>query len=1030
MKCPKCDSEASQDSLYCHKCGAGLAKNIHVPPPETTRDFGEEPSFFFSPGDDFGSRYKIIGEIGRGGMGRVYKAEDRELHTVTALKMIRPEFLADERMVERFKKEILLTREIVHENVVRIHDFGEIRGVKFISMQYIEGKSLKKMIEESGAIPFENIKDITKKICCGLIAAHKKGIVHRDLKPHNIMIDRDNNVYITDFGLAMSSADQESTQLGTMVGTPEYIAPEQWLGNKVDKRADIYTLGIMMYEMITGRRPFTADSDLGYYHKHLREKPVFPDAAGTKVPAYFKKIVQKCLEKKREYRYQDAAELLSDITQGAFSKDSAISRLKKNRFLYKIAAALLILCAIYGIYELGGSFIKKTSPLIRGKNISVAVLPFQALGGEKNRNQRQLTLSYLLSVDLDQSRFIRVLPEDRFHEILKKEAPNNSGIYPAEKLKKIAAAVNVDYIINGTFIKAGEKVRLTAGIWDSRQGQSIGHVKVDSEENTIFTAIDRLTLDIKKKLNFSYRELFMDKEIDRAVETVTTSSQKALQYYLEGQQEFYKEKFDSSIRLFEKAVNEDPDFAMAYKDMAWSYASINDMDKRSEYFKKALKHSKSLPEKEKLLIEGYYYSDYEKTFDKAKAAFKKLLDIYPEDSEANMKLGGLHFICEEWDKAIAYYKKVADNMNPDPQPYAFLAWAYMAEGMYEQARETIDNYHKVFPGKIRLLGLKADSYIIQGKYALAALALPKIDEESEDNKLRQGEMLLFTGDLKRAEKEFKELKRIIQENFLSENDLSHIEGMNKLRQLYLLQGKVDESIKLLEENIRLTETFDFKLTLVFELAQLYLRLDRPQEAMIEIEKNMKIKSDSIRPFYNQMKLFYMSFAYLKLGLRREMESTLARLKEQVDKGVLKTNIKYYYLIKGMKERQDKNYKQAIDYLEKAVSYLPHQIRKDFYFSQQAMFLYELAVTYFEAGDPENARERFEQVISMTFGRVYFGDLYAESHYYLGKIYREKGWKEKAKQAYAAFLSLWQDSDRGLWEKEKQAARQYLKKIET
>jgi tetratricopeptide (TPR) repeat protein len=251
--------------------------------------------------------------------------------------------------------------------------------------------------------------------------------------------------------------------------------------------------------------------------------------------------------------------------------------------------------------------------------------------------------------------------------------------------------------------------------------------------------------------------------------------------------------------------------------------------------------------------------------------------------------------------------------------------------------------------------------------------------------------------------------------------------MNILRHLYLLQGKFNESIKLLEENIRLTETFDFKLTLAFELAQLFLRLDRPQEALIEIEKTMKAKSGSILPFYNQMKLFYMSFAYLKLGLPQEMGTTLARLKEQVDKGVLKTNIKYYYLIKGMSERKNKNYKQAIDYLEKAVSYLPHQLRKDFYFSHQAMFLYELAIAYFEAGDLENARKRFEQVTSMTFGRLYFGDLYAESYYYSGKIYREKGWKEKAKKAYGTFLSLWQDSDRGWWEKEKQAAREYLKK---
>jgi tetratricopeptide (TPR) repeat protein len=468
---------------------------------------------------------------------------------------------------------------------------------------------------------------------------------------------------------------------------------------------------------------------------------------------------------------------------------------------------------------------------------------------------------------------------------------------------------------------------------------------------------------------------------------------------------------------------------MAYKEIAWSYASIGNLDKRREYFEKALAHSKSLPEKEKLLIEGYYYSDYEETFDKAKATFKKLLNIYPEDSEANMKFGGLYFICEEWDKAIAYFKKATDNINPDPQPYAFLAWAYMAVGKYEQSRETIESYHKAFPVKVRLQGLKCDSYIIEGKYPLAALALEKIEKKSVDNILRQGEISLFTGDLKRAEKKFQELKGIIQKKALLDNDLSYIGSINKLGHLYLLQGKFNESIKLLEENIRLIKPFDFKLTLVFELALLYLRLDRPQDAMRAIENAMKAKGHSILPFYNQMKLFYMSFIYLKLGLTREMEIALARLKEQVDRGVLRTNIRYYYLIKGMSERNNKNYKQAIDYLKKAISYLSHQIRKDFYFSHQAVFVYELAVTYLEAGDLENAQKRFEEVISMTFGRLYFGDLFAESYYYAGKIYEQKGWKKKAKEAYGAFLRLWQNSDRGWRENIKHAAREYLKKIE-
>lgn len=1019
MKCPRCNAETSSDSLFCHKCGLSLATKVGSQPGDETKDFSEDISFFFSANDDFGSRYKIIEEIGRGGMARVYKAEDKVLNTIVALKMIRPEFLADSQMIDRFKRELLMAREIAHENVVRIYDFGEVNGVKFISMQYIEGKSLKNLIEESGPLPFEKIKEIAKKICRGLIAAHKKGVVHRDLKPHNIMIDKKNHVYITDFGLAITSEGPEKSQFGAVVGTPQYIAPEQWLGEKVDNRADIYTLGIILYEMITGSQPFIADSDIGYFQKHLKEKPALHKTAGLKVPNYFKKIVKKCLEKKREYRYAKVEDLLSDIDAGIFSRGSISNWLRKNRVFKGAAALILVLLAVYGIYRIAESLTEEqpsNEPVIER---TLAVFPFQNHTGEKSHDPLRFTISTLLQADLEQSPFLKVLPEDYLFHLLKDVISKDKFNYSPELYKKISLQANVNYIINGNFSKLGEDLVIKVNIRNVRNDELIPIGIEYTVENKIPAAIDKITLRIKEKLHFSTAEEKKDFKIDKDVETVTSKSKKARALYVQGKIKFNQEMYVESIRFFKLAVEEDPEFAMAYKDIAWAYANLNDLGKRREYFKKAMEHGKNLPEKERLLIEGYFYGENERTYNKALASLEKLLKIYPDNYEANTKLGGLFKVTEEWDKAIKYFKKAADGKNLDYQAYAFLASVYMAKDKYDEAREVIEKYHKTFPKKTRLLSLMYDSYIIQKDFIHAGIVREEIDKINGDTKSRKGEMYFYEGELGKAEKEFEKIKT-------DENEGFHKEKIKYLRLLYLLKGKFNKSIELLRGNIKLLKAFEYKIIAVFELAHLYLRLNKPQEALIEIEKGMQEESEFILPYHHMMKQFYTGLAYLKLKQFDRVEVVLKELKKLIDDSVSKRNIRYYYFLQGRRERENKNYKQAIHNLEKAVKYLPAEVRNDFGGNQQAIFSYELAVTYYEAGKSDKARTRFEKIIGMTFGRVYFGDLYAKSFYYLGKILQEKGWNGKAIENYTKFLQLWQDLDPGPWDRMKQDAQKQRK----
>lgn len=255
-----------------------------------------------------GQRYDVLGEAGHGSMGNVYKARDRETGETVALKILKPEIASDQAMMERFKNELLFARKITHKNVCRLHDFNRIGGVACTSMEFVDGESLRSVLNRFGGLPFRKAVDVALQICSGLKEAHAQGIVHRDLKPENVMIDTQGNVKIMDFGIARSM--EAGTRLtGSMVGTPAYMAPEQVAGKPVDYRTDIYSLGLMLYEMFTGVQAFHADTPIAVAMKQLREAPPLPREAEPSIPLHVERAILKCLEKDPPKRFQSVADL-------------------------------------------------------------------------------------------------------------------------------------------------------------------------------------------------------------------------------------------------------------------------------------------------------------------------------------------------------------------------------------------------------------------------------------------------------------------------------------------------------------------------------------------------------------------------------------------------------------------------------------------------------------------------------------------------------------------------------------------------
>ncbi|MFQ5720933.1 MAG: protein kinase [Candidatus Aminicenantales bacterium] len=311
VRCPKCHFKNPSNTRFCSRCSTPLHSEEKVSSTKTLlRTITESAT-----GSTLFGRYKVIEELGRGGMGRVYKVFDKKIEEEIALKLIKPEISADERTIRRFRNELKLARKITHKNVCRMYDLNEVEGTYYITMEYISGVDLKKLILKTGRLSVRKAVSIAKQICEGLAEAHRLGVVHRDLKSKNIMVDKVGNVRIMDFGLARSLEARATTETGAMLGTPHYMSPEQVESKEVDQRSDIYSLGIILFEMVTGRVPFQGESTLSIALKHKTEAPPNPLRFNAQIPEGLSYVILKCLEKNRENRYESAEELLYDLNK-------------------------------------------------------------------------------------------------------------------------------------------------------------------------------------------------------------------------------------------------------------------------------------------------------------------------------------------------------------------------------------------------------------------------------------------------------------------------------------------------------------------------------------------------------------------------------------------------------------------------------------------------------------------------------------------------------------------------------------------
>ncbi len=614
-KCPKCESDNPRTRSTA---GTAPLRSSH-PPKLTSLAYTETlraPREELTTGSTFAGKYQIIEELGKGGMGRVYKALDTQVNEKVALKIIKPEVALDKETIERFRNELKLARKVRHKNVCQMFDLNTSEGTYYITMEYISGQDLKGLIRQSGRLAVETAVSIARQICEGLEEAHALGIVHRDLKPGNIMVDRDGHARIMDFGIARSLKAKGITGAGVMIGTPEYMSPEQVEGKEVDERSDIYSLGVILYEMVAGRVPFEGDTPFTIGVKHKSEVPKPPKELNAQIPEDLNRVILKCLEKDKGKRYQSAGELraeLGRIEEGMPTAARAIP--KKKAFtskeitvtvgVKKLVVPAVALAADRGSSPSfsGGSSRKRRRrrpPPINPRSPSCISRTTRAMPG---LDHWRTMLANLLVTDLTQSKHIRVLSEDKLFQILSRLGQENSETYSADVLRQVAAEGRVNHILQGAYARAGDEFRINVTLQEAGSGELVGSESVAGKgEASIFAMVDDLTRRVKTNFKLSPQDIASD--IDKDVGIVTTSSPEAYKYYLEGIRHDVKGEYRQVIDSMEKAVAIDPDFASAYLAMAWSYGNLYLFAEQRKYEEKAMALSDRLTDREKSNIQG------------------------------------------------------------------------------------------------------------------------------------------------------------------------------------------------------------------------------------------------------------------------------------------------------------------------------------------------------------------------------------------------------------------------------------------